>query len=93
MVDLNARTATKIATEKQGDSGFSGLSAAQNNGVALTGTFGQFQNIGVVGDVAYVPMTPNGADGNLYLINVKTKQVTKGAKLKNQSGSFYLGAY
>ncbi|MCH5716662.1 hypothetical protein [Niabella hibiscisoli] len=93
LVDVNARTATKLTIENQTDAGFSGLTAAQNGGKALTGTFGQFQHIGVAGDYAYVPMTPNGVDGNLYLINWKTKQVTKGAKLKNQSGSFYLGAY
>jgi len=94
LVDLNAKTATKFTTENQGDIGFSGRSAnTANNITAITGTFGQFQNIGVIGDNAYVPMTPNGVDGNLYVINYKTKQVTKGAKLKNQSGSFYLGAY
>lgn len=93
LVDLNAKTATKIATSDQTNEGFSGKTAAANGGVALTGTFSQFQSIGVVGENAYVPMTPNGVDGNLYIINSKTKQVTKGAKLKNQSGSFYLGAY
>jgi len=93
LVDLNAKTATKLATDDQTNSGFSGLTSAQNGGTALTGTFSQFQNIGIVGDNFYVPMTPSGVDGNLYIINYKTKQVTKGAKLKNQSGSFYLGAY
>lgn len=93
LIDLKAGTATKLTTDNQTDAGFSGLTAAQNGGTALTGTFGQFQNIGVVGDNVYVPMTPNGVDGNLYVINYKTKQITKGAKLKNQSGSFYLGAY
>lgn len=93
LIDLNAKTATRLTTENQTDPGFSGLTAAQNGGTALTGTFGQFQNIGLAGDNIYVPLSPNGADGNLYVINYKTKQVTKGAKLKNQSGSFYLGAY
>lgn len=93
LIDLNAKTATRLTTEKQTDPGFSGKSAAQNGGVALTGTFGQFQNIGLAGDNVYIPLTPNGADGNLYVINYKTKAITKGAKLKNQSGSFYLGAY
>lgn len=93
LVNLTTKTATKLSIENEADAGFSGLTAAQNNGTALTGTFGQFQNIGVIGDNAYVPMTPNGVDGNLYIINSKTKQVSKGAKLKNQSGSFYLGAY
>lgn len=94
LVDLNAKTATKLSTENEGDIGYSGRSANTTTGVtAITGTFGQFQNIGVVGDNVYVPMTPNGVDGNLYVINYKTKAVTKGAKLKNQSGSFYIGAY
>ncbi|KGE14780.1 hypothetical protein [Sphingobacterium deserti] len=94
LVDLTARTATKLQTENQTDIGFSGRSANNAQGIAaITGTFGQYQNIGVAGDYAYVPMTPNGVDGNLYLINWKTKQITKGARLKNQSGSFYLGAY
>lgn len=94
LVDLTAKTATKLTTENEGDIGFSGRSANTATGVtAITGTFGQFQNIGVIGDNFYVPMTPNGTDGNLYIINYKTKEVKKGAKLKNQSGSFYLGAY
>lgn len=94
LIDLNAKTATKLTTDNQGDIGYSGRSANVATGVtAITGTFGQFQNIGLAGDNVYVPMTPNGVDGNLYIINYKTKQVTKGARLKNQSGSFYLGAY
>jgi hypothetical protein len=94
LIDLSAKTATKLATDNQNDIGYSGRSANTATGVtAITGTFGQFQNICVIGENAYVPMTPNGVDGNLYIINSKTKQVTKGAKLKNQSGSFYLGAY
>jgi hypothetical protein len=94
LIDLNAKTATKLTTENQTDIGYSGRTANTTTGVTgITGTFSQFQNIGVAGDNFYVPMTPNGVDGNLYIINYKTKAVTKGAKLKNQSGSFYLGAY
>lgn len=94
LIDLNAKTATKLTTEKQSDIGFSGRSANTATGVtAITGTFGQFQNIGVAGDNIYVPMTPNGIDGSLYVINYKTKQISKGATLKNQSGSFFIGAY
>jgi hypothetical protein len=94
LVDLTAKTATKLTTDNQTDIGFSGRSANTATGVtAITGTFSQFQNIGVAGDNFYVPMSPNGVDGNLYIINYKTGAVVKGAKLKNQSGSFYLGAY
>ena len=94
LVDLNANTATKLTTDNQTDIGYSGRSAnVANNITAIVGAFGQFQNIGVIGDKFYVPMTPNGIDGNLYIIDSKLKTITKGAKLKNQSGSFYLGAY
>lgn len=94
LIDLNTKSATKLTTEDQANIGFSGRSANTTTGVtAITGTFSQFQNIGIAGDNFYVPLTPNGIDGNLYIINYKTKTVTKGAKLKNQSGSFYLGAY
>lgn len=80
LVDLNAKTATRLATDLQADPG-------------LSETLGQFQNIGLAGDNIYVPVTPSSIDGNIYVINYKTKVITKGAKLKNQSGSYYLGAY
>ncbi|GGG94382.1 hypothetical protein GCM10007415_31860 [Parapedobacter pyrenivorans] len=83
LVDLNAKTATKLVTASETDEGFSGSQF----------TFSQYQNIGVQGDFAYVPLTPTGKDGNVYVINWKTKEITKGAQLVNQSGSHYLGAY
>jgi hypothetical protein len=55
--------------------------------------FGQYQNIAVSEDFVYVPLTPPGADGRLYVINWKTGEVIKGAGLTGQSGSFYLGSY
>jgi hypothetical protein len=80
IINLNDKTATKLVTEIETDA-------------ALSTTLGQFQNIGVVGDYAYVPLTPSGKDGNIYIINYKNKAITKGAKLKAASGSFYLGSY
>lgn len=80
IVNLNENTATKITTEIETDA-------------ALSTTLSQYQNIGVYGDNVYVPLSPSGLDGNIYVINYKTKAVTKGAKLKNMTGSFYLGAY
>ncbi|MFB2118691.1 hypothetical protein [Parapedobacter sp. 2B3] len=80
LVDLNAKTATKLTTDVE--------TIAE-----LSSTFGQFQNIGVDGDNVYVPLTPAGKDGNIFVINSKTKEITKGAKLVNQSGSYYIGAY
>lgn len=93
-VDLKSRKATKLTGfDNETDAGFSGLTAAQNGGKALQGSFTQFQNIGVDGNKVYIPLTPNGKDGNLYVVDITTKTVTKGAKLKSGSGSFYLGAY
>ncbi|HMR19690.1 MAG TPA: hypothetical protein PKA53_10360, partial [Sphingobacterium sp.] len=80
LVNLNDKTATKVTTDIEASAG-------------LNTVFGQYQNIGVVGDNVYVPLTPSGLDGNIYVINWKTKAVTKGAKLKNASGCFFLGAY
>ena len=80
LVDLNAKTATKLATDVEADA-------------ALTTTLGQFQNIGLVGDNVYLPLTPAGKEGNIYIVNWKTKTIKKGARLKAASGSFYLGAY
>ncbi|SEK98322.1 hypothetical protein [Parapedobacter koreensis] len=83
LVDLNAKTATKLTTEQETDEGFSGSQF----------TFPQYQNIGAHGDYVYVPLTPTGKDGNLYVINWKTKEITKGAQLVNGTGSHFLGAY
>ncbi len=80
LIDLNAKTATKLTTDNETDA-------------ALSTTFGQYQNIGADGDYVYVPLTPSGKDGNLYVINWKTKEIAKGAKLVNSSGSHYIGAY
>ncbi|MDG1871552.1 MAG: hypothetical protein P8I78_06280 [Flavobacterium sp.] len=80
LVNLNDLTATKLATDIESDA-------------ALSTTLGQFQNIGAIGNKVYIPLTPAGKDGNIYIIDVTTKQITKGAKLKAASGSFYLGAY
>lgn len=80
LIDLNAKTATKLATEIETDT-------------ALTTTLGQFQNIGLVGDNVYLPLTPQSKDGNIYIVNYKTKVIIKGAKLKGAIGSFFLGAY
>lgn len=53
----------------------------------------QYQNIVVAGDYAYIPLTPVGQEGALYVVNWKDGSITAGAKLRNQSGSFYIGSY
>ena len=78
LVDLNAKTAKKLATEIESDADLD---------------FGQHQNIGVVGDYAYVPLTPSGKEGNLYVVNWKTGTITKGAKLTGYAFARYIGSY
>jgi len=80
LVDLNnpATPAIKLATEVQAD-------------VDLN--FGQHQNIGMEGDFAYIPLTPAGKEGNLYVINWKTGTITKGAKLTGYTRARYIGAF
>lgn len=55
--------------------------------------FDQHQSIAVSGDFVYVPLTPVSEAGNLYVINWKTGEVNKGAKLANGTGHRYIGAY
>jgi hypothetical protein len=55
--------------------------------------FSQYQNIAVHEDLVYIPLTPSGESGKLYVINWKTKTVTKGATLSGQSGSWFIGSY
>lgn len=55
--------------------------------------FSQWQGLVAVDDNVYVPLTPVGSEGRLYVINWKTGSVTKGARLTGQSGSSYIGSY
>lgn len=76
LIDLNAKTATKIANDYE-----------------ATLNFSQYQNVVAAGDYVYVPLTPEGASGRLYVINWKTGAVTKGVHLTGGSGSSYIGSY
>ncbi|XCF06380.1 hypothetical protein ABI125_00640 [Tamlana crocina] len=81
LIDLNnPSNSVKLATDVEADAN-------------LSSTLGQYQNIGLIGDTAYVPLTPSGQEGSIYVINTITKEIKKGAKLKTISGSYYLGAY
>lgn len=76
-VDLNARTATKV------------------EGIPYDADldFGQYQGFVVDGDDLYIAVTPTGKDGNIYIINSQTEEVTKGAKLVNEAGNHYIGIF
>jgi len=55
--------------------------------------FGQHQNIALHGDHVFIPVTAVGEDGNIYIFNRKTGEMSVGAKLINKPGNRYIGAY
>jgi len=55
--------------------------------------FGQHQNIALHGDDVLIPVTGVGLDGNIYVFNRKTGEMSVGAKLINKAGNRYIGAY
>ena len=55
--------------------------------------FSQYQGITVVGDEVFMAIAETGKDGNIYVFNSRTNQVTKGAKLINKPGYRYIGVY
>lgn len=78
LADINEKTAEKLATDVQSDPNLN---------------FGQYQHIARNGDFVYIPLTPHSKDGNLYVINWKTGEVVKGAKLKGYAFARYIGSY
>ena len=76
-VDLNAKTAKKV------------------DGIAYDTAidFGQYQGFVVDGNELYLAVTPVGKDGNIYVIDIPTGAVTKGAKLVNKAGNHYIGVF
>ncbi|WP_207426740.1 hypothetical protein [Pedobacter sp. SYSU D00535] len=55
--------------------------------------FRQIQNIAIEGDELLIAVAPIGQDGNIYVFNRVTGEMTKGAKLVNEVGGQYIGAY
>jgi hypothetical protein len=76
-IDLNAKTAKKVE----------GIAYDPNL------NFGQYQGFVVDGNELYIAVTPVGKDGNIYIIDIPTGAVTKGAKLVNKSGNHYIGVF
>ncbi len=58
-----------------------------------TNDFGQYQGISVNGDEVYVAIAGVGVDGNVYVYNTATGELTKGAQLVNPAGNRYIGVY
>ncbi|WP_378184706.1 hypothetical protein ACE939_08165 [Aquimarina sp. W85] len=77
LADLNAKTAQKIDT------------------IPYDPDFYLFQYQGFVvdGTEIYVTQAPVGKNGNIYVIETETGEVTKGAELVNTEGSHFIGAF
>lgn len=77
LIDLNARTAEQI-TEIPYDPNF---------------YLFQYQGYAVDGNEVYLTQAPVGENGNIYVVNTETGEVTKGAELVNVTGSHFIGAF
>lgn len=55
--------------------------------------FGQYQGIAVDGDLVYIAVTGVSLDGNIYIFNSKTGEMSVGARLINKAGNRYIGVY
>ncbi|WMI66793.1 hypothetical protein RBH94_06410 [Aestuariibaculum sp. YM273] len=77
LVDLEAQTATKI------------------NEIPYTVDLDlfQYQGYAVEGNEIYLTAAPVGQNGNIYVIDTETGEVTKGAELVNVAGSHFIGAW
>ncbi|HDZ04233.1 hypothetical protein LCGC14_0068600 [marine sediment metagenome] len=77
MVDLNAKTAVKI------------------DAIPYDPDFYLFQYQGFVvdGTEIYVTQGAVGENGNIYVVETETGEVTKGAKLVNVAGSHFIGVF
>lgn len=55
--------------------------------------FRQIQHIGIEGDEVYVAVAPVGENGNIYVFDRETGEMTQGATLINKAGNQYIGVY
>ncbi|MFV0566831.1 MAG: hypothetical protein ACK5NB_13480 [Flavobacteriaceae bacterium] len=53
----------------------------------------QYQGFAVNGNDIYLTAAPVGQNGNIYVVNTETGEVTKGAELVNVEGSHFIGAW
>ncbi|MCG6191158.1 hypothetical protein [Maribellus maritimus] len=53
----------------------------------------QYQGFAVNGTEIYVTQAPVGENGNIYVIDTETSDVTKGAELVNVEGSHFIGTF
>lgn len=77
LIDLNAKTATKL----------------EGIPYEIDMEMFQYQSYAVDGNNIYLTAAPVGKNGNIYVVDTETGNVTKGAKLVNVDGSHFIGAW
>ena len=77
LVDLNTKTAVKLATIPTSEDLY----------------LYQYQGFAISGNEVYLTVAPIGQNGNIYVVNTETGVVTKGAQLKNATGSHFIGTF
>lgn len=55
--------------------------------------FRQIQSIAIEGNDVYIAVAPVGQDGNIYVFDTQTGEMSVGAKLVNKTGNQYIGVY
>lgn len=55
--------------------------------------FFQYQGFAVDEDLVYIAVAPVGQNGNIYILNSVTGEVTKGAQLINEPGNHFIGIF
>lgn len=53
----------------------------------------QYQHYVVNGDEVFIAFSSVGSDGNIYVVDVETGEVTKGTQLINATGSHFIGTW
>ncbi|MGS0524504.1 hypothetical protein ACU8V7_04145 [Zobellia nedashkovskayae] len=53
----------------------------------------QYQGYAVEGTEIYLTQAPVGQNGNIYVVETETGEVTQGAELINAEGSHFIGAW
>ncbi|MBC7000641.1 hypothetical protein [Cytophaga sp. FL35] len=77
LVDLNTQTATRI----------------DDIPYEVDMEMFQYQGYAVDGNEIYLTASATGKDGNIYIVDTETGEVTKGAQLINAEGSHFIGAW
>ncbi|KJD33959.1 hypothetical protein PK35_04275 [Tamlana nanhaiensis] len=77
LIDLEAKTATKL----------------EGIPYEVDMEMFQYQSYAVNGSDIYLTAAPVGKNGNIYVVDTETGDVTKGAELVNVDGSHFIGAW